>query len=744
MKKVHKSVFFVILALVLAFVCITFFGVYTTYGDVTTTVVRGYKDMLYDRDLEDNGYIVLKADSELTGEQLKQTKQILEYRLALYGYGQLEVLTDAASGSIYISLPWDQQSASQLATVASSIAKRGLFEIRLGNEVDSKGAPTGKTETVLLNNDQIKSADMDSTSNSVYTTYGLKLKFTSEGKKALAGAYDQVASDDSPAISYWLDGTEITYKVLSEAYTDSTLTINDTSNSAYSNIVERIILIRSGVLPATFTTVETVCVPYAAADSSHSAVMWTLLGMLALACILFIALFRVPGVCAAVALLLQSGITMALQTGMFSDNSNRPLTFIDLAAAFAALMTAIFVYAVICSKVSSGVHAKLSPAKAVLNALNGPSWRMIWAYAALFAAMLCGYLLTKPEVLYGTSLYAYSGDMFMFFYMAMMHALGLFGTLLVFRLLLKAVSGGNWRGTEAFASPIAKGKPREFAHSAKALVAVVSVVLVVAVALAFVLPGKSSYENSGMKVYSAKYTTEDVDSTVLTPALLELDSSLEVSYGYTNHGTNYCVSVSYPTGSEVTGAEIKAVLDKTYADTFTETINISVGGNYSSAQLRNTAIFAVIALAIYGAIIALFANKIRIAGLIAPIAALVGAAVTSALLHVCGMAVGHVFIGCALASLMLSAAVAAIVVFEINGKMAGAASAAVNAVFSEQLGGYAGAAVIVALLSAGSAVAASAFGVTSLLAFSIAMLAVGVLSIVYCVIAANACCALKK
>ena len=735
MKKVHKSIFFVVLALVLAFVCVTILGAYTTYGDITTTVIRGYKELTYDRSLDDSGYFVLKSKAEISEQDLLKSQKVIEQRLLLLGYQQFNVIANAEAGSLYVSIPWKEASASTLGSLASSIMKQGIFEVRAGSEADSDGNPTGVSETVILNNDAIKSVKMNTVQNSLYSYYGVTVTLNKAGKATLAEATQKLVDEGTTTISYWLNGTKIGSKTVSAALTTGTIDINDTTQSSYSNSIERLVFIRAGVVPAEFTVVETVVNPNTAASGQQSSLLIALLAIVLLAGLLFIVIFKMSGVTAAVALLLQAGAAVALQTGIFTDQQNHPLTFASLAAILSVIFFSVAVYAVACAKVSAGVGQKLSPAKAVLGALNGSSARGMFAYVAVFVLVLCGYLLSTPTAFYGSSIYAYLPEMNEFFRVAMVNLAAAFGSMLVFRLILKSVSSGNWRSGKAFASIFAKGSESK-PVSGRPLLVAVALVLVVSVALAFVLPGASSHEKDGMTVYSVKYSKEDVDSAALTPALLALDSNLDVQYGYTTNGTSYAVTVTIPVGSSVTTEAVKAEMDKLYADTFTETINLKVGGAYTKPVLRNMAIIAAFAVVAFGAAVSLFASRFRRGGILAALSTVVGSAVVISLLYVCGLGFGHAFVAAALAALLFAAAVSAIVVFEIdaakNAKLSVSEAVAVS--LGSSFGGYASALFILLLAMAVAVVLAVALKSVAVMGLFIGLLAVAVLALVYCAI----------
>ena len=83
MKRVAKPVFFIVLAVILAFTGIVFFGVHTQYGDFTTTIIRGVSDIRWGIDIRGGVDVTFTspADYDATNEEVDAAKSIVETRL---------------------------------------------------------------------------------------------------------------------------------------------------------------------------------------------------------------------------------------------------------------------------------------------------------------------------------------------------------------------------------------------------------------------------------------------------------------------------------------------------------------------------------------------------------------------------------------------------------------------------------------------------------------------------------------
>lgn len=719
MKKVHKSVFFVVLALTVAFAVISVFGISSTYGDITTTIVRGYDSLVLDRDFQDSAYVAIQS-KDIPADKLALAADIVNHRMSSLGYEQFDVLTDAATGQILVALPYKTEQAANLQALVKALATKGAFEIREGNLKDENGNATGDTlNNVIVTPDMIKSVDVTAQgTNGSSPYYGVVINLTSEGKKALADATAAlVEKGDKPSISYWLDNVNIGSRSLTAAVTDGKVTIYDTSSASYASAYERFVLIGSGVMPAEFKTVDTVALPnfVKGSDSLLVGLGIAVLAAMALLCVLF----KMPGVCAAVAVLLQSSLIVAIQTGIFNDQPLYQLTNTSLAAHLALLAVSVVFYCFICSKVTHNITAgKLSPAKAVLNALNGVSSRSLVVFAALFAMSVVGYLVTDPTLFYGSSVYAYLGQLRPFFHTAISATLGAAFCQLLFRLMLKSLSGGSWRSASLFKSTLSGG----IDGSAKSLnsfyAVVLALVLVVSLVLSFVSgTGKKA---DGYSLFVFSYTKEDVSSETLTPKLLELGSDIQVNYGYSKNGTSYCVTVKAPMGEKVLSpADVKTVLDGAYAETFTESLAIH-NAVAKSVPTGRIILVALLCLAVFAAVVALFLNRVRFVAVLAAVVA----GVATLIAFLCAMPVGSSLVAALCCSLAVSAGVCGLTAFEINAvktlhKSADEASAHAGIV---TFTGFVGALVVLLALFAGLALAGFAAASYAVAALGVAML----------------------
>lgn len=114
MKRVAKPVFFIVLAVILAFTGIVFFGVHTQYGDFTNTIIRGVSDIRWGIDIRGGVDVTFTspADYDATDEEVDAAKSIVETRLVANNITDYEVYVDYNSDKIIVRFPWQAEDDS--------------------------------------------------------------------------------------------------------------------------------------------------------------------------------------------------------------------------------------------------------------------------------------------------------------------------------------------------------------------------------------------------------------------------------------------------------------------------------------------------------------------------------------------------------------------------------------------------------------------------------------------------------
>ena len=108
MKKGNTAVFFIVLALILAFAASTIVGLDYQYGDISTTYIHGLDDIRLGIDIQGGVDVTFEPENgiEATEQQLAAATEVIKLRLASLNINDSEVYSDAKSNRIIVRFPW--------------------------------------------------------------------------------------------------------------------------------------------------------------------------------------------------------------------------------------------------------------------------------------------------------------------------------------------------------------------------------------------------------------------------------------------------------------------------------------------------------------------------------------------------------------------------------------------------------------------------------------------------------------
>ena len=109
MKTKGKAWQLILTVLVIAaFVYTAFFGVAVKYGDVTTTYIKGAKDIRFGVDIKGgvNVTFVPSDGYDATDDQLEAAQLVIENRLVALNVTDYELYVDNNSDSLILEFPW--------------------------------------------------------------------------------------------------------------------------------------------------------------------------------------------------------------------------------------------------------------------------------------------------------------------------------------------------------------------------------------------------------------------------------------------------------------------------------------------------------------------------------------------------------------------------------------------------------------------------------------------------------------
>jgi len=319
--------------LILAFVYTAFFGVSAKYGDVTTTYIKGAKDIRFGVDIKGgvNVTFVPSEDYDATEEQLEAAQLVIENRLVALNVTDYELYVDPSSDSLILEFPWqsgetdfDPESAIQ------EIGTTAYLTFREGSSADGD---------LILDGSMIESAaaQYGPVTSGGASEYYVSLKFTDEGAKAFGEATTRLAASNG-TISIWLDDENVSTATVNAAITDGEAIITSSASNPFTQdaVVKMARQINSGALPFALKVDSYSTVSPSLGENSLSAMVLAGVIAFALIVVFMTVLYRLPGFLACIALAGQVAATLAFVSGYFPVFESFTLTLPGIAGIILA------------------------------------------------------------------------------------------------------------------------------------------------------------------------------------------------------------------------------------------------------------------------------------------------------------------------------------------------------------------------------------------------------------------------
>ena len=378
MRRIKKPVFFIVVALIVVFAYLTFNGVSSYYGDIKTSHIKGVDEIRWGIDIS-GGVDVTFAPEEgktATEEQMDAAKASIEVRLVNLGITDYELYVDYSNYDIIVRFPWQagEENFDPEAAVRE-LGETAQLTFREGYVTDDYGLPSGITaENIIVEGKHVVSAVPGMYENNGEYLYCVNLEFDEEGAAAFAEATARLASSKG-TISIWMDDTVISYPTVQTAITDGKAQIS--GNFTYESAKALADKISAGALPykmvtSNFSTIS----PTLGAGARNAMVLAGIIAF-ALICVYMIAVYRLPGFVASIALFGQVVGTIACITGFFGNIPSFTLTLPGIAGIILAVGMGVDANVVTFERVKE----ELRNGKGLLSALEQGYSR---AWAAIF------------------------------------------------------------------------------------------------------------------------------------------------------------------------------------------------------------------------------------------------------------------------------------------------------------------------------------------------------------------------
>ena len=340
LKRVAKPVFFIVLAVILAFTGIVFFGVHTQYGDFTTTIIRGVSDIRWGIDIRGGVDVTFTspADYDATNEEVDAAKSIVETRLVANNITDYEVYVDYNSDKIIVRFPWQAEDDSfDPEAAVKELGATALLTFREGSEKSLSDGKTYEDLPLIISGSDVEKASAVyqlKSGNSKEYEYMVSLKLKDSGKEKFAEATKKLASSKG-YISTYMDDKCISTATVKEEISggEATISGNFTADEA-KGLADQI---NGGALPFKLETSSFSTISPTLGTGARDAM--AIAGVIAfvLIMIFMIALYRLPGVVAVIGLIGQVAGTFCAITGFFPFSNSFTLTIPGIAGIILAV-----------------------------------------------------------------------------------------------------------------------------------------------------------------------------------------------------------------------------------------------------------------------------------------------------------------------------------------------------------------------------------------------------------------------
>ena len=320
--------------LIAVFVYTAFFGVSVRYGDVTTTYIKGAKDIRFGVDIKGGVNVTFAASDgyDATDEQLDAVQLVIENRLVALNITDYELYVDYNDDRLILEFPWQSgETDFDPEAAIQEIGTTAYLTFREGSAADGE---------LILDGDMVKSAaaQYGPVTSGGSSEYYVVLEFTDEGKAAFGEATTRLY-EEGGSIGIWLDDENISVASVNAAITDGMAVITSSAANPFTqeDVVRMARQINSGSLPFALTVDSYSTISPSLGENSLEAMIYA--GVIAFALILVImtSLYRLPGLLACIALAGQVAATLAFVSGYFPVFESFTLTLPGIAGIILAI-----------------------------------------------------------------------------------------------------------------------------------------------------------------------------------------------------------------------------------------------------------------------------------------------------------------------------------------------------------------------------------------------------------------------
>ncbi len=609
-KNVSKPWFFIVLALVVVFTLLSFFGWDNYYGDMRNIYAKGAGDIRWGIDISGGVEAIFSPDMEsddITDADMDSAKQIIETRMLYNNITDYEVYTDYENKQIIVRFPWQSDDESYDPTAAiDELGETAMLTFYKGSN--------NQGEVVLQGAADIKGASygglqQDQSGKSL--GHCVSLELTEAGASKFATA---TAAQKGNQIAIYMDETLLSAPTVDEVISDGKANITGIESAeAAAELAEKI---NAGSLPFALTVDDSKLQVISPLLGAQALKVMLIAGIIAFVviCIMMIIRYRLPGVISCFVLAGQAGGMIACVTGFFSGTDSFTLTLPGIAGIILSIGFGVDANVIINERIKEefkkGRTIDGAIAQGYNNAfssiLDGNITNVIVAVVLLAAFGTPDSLLGKIfGFLFPFLSSSVTGNIYSFGYTLITGVIfnfimGIFAS----RLMLMSVSrfkflrnpwlyGGVKEGKEFKENKLLKV---DFVKALKSTTIIVSAILVAGIVFTTVFGVGFDINFAGGSRFTYSYTG-DVDTATVKQIIVDnlgVEPAISESTDYSSNATKLVISFSGDITKEIDQTKLEAVLkdaaeaEKAETSSGTSSTTSSAESNTSSDVTSST------------------------------------------------------------------------------------------------------------------------------------------------------------
>ncbi len=384
MKRTGKPVFFIVAIITIVFTILSITGISSYYGDIQSVYIKGGDQIRWGIDIRGGvevTFVPAQDGADPTNEELDGAAEVMRQRLVAQGINDYSVYSDYNSDRIVVQFPWaEDEETFDPETAISELGSTAQLRFIEGTDTDSDGNPTGE---VILDGSMVDSAraayapvDQQGTDYQ----WVVELTLNDEGTQAFATATSELASSNGQ-IAIWMDDQMISAPAVEKAIANGQAMITGDFDSETATTLAN--QINGGSLPFSLETASYSTIDPTMGEGARDAMILAAVIAFVLICIFMLAVYRLPGVVAVIALMGQVALMIAALTGFFPGISSSTLTLPGIAGMILSI--------------GMGVDANIITAERIreeINAGKSIDGAIHLGYHRAFTAILDGNITT--------------------------------------------------------------------------------------------------------------------------------------------------------------------------------------------------------------------------------------------------------------------------------------------------------------------------------------------------------------